>query len=110
MKLEYLPVEGDNDYFMYAFYDESKNEVIWNGVTNSSSYMDHVAGTEMAQFLVWRRNKIVIVEACGWYSSDFHFRFELTHPDPSKVVILAGALAGLMDQADEGELNPSLRG
>lgn len=24
MKIEYLPVEGDNDYFMYAFYDESK--------------------------------------------------------------------------------------
>ena len=69
-----------------------------------------MSGTEYAQFLVWRRGKIVIVEGCGWYDSDFHFRFELTDPDPSKVVILAHALAGLMDQAYEGELNPSLRG
>lgn len=110
MKLEYLPTEDDKTFTMYAFYDETKNEVIWNGCTNLSSYMDLVAGTEYAQFLVWRRRNIVVVEGCGWYDSDFHFRFELTHPDPSKVVILAHTLAGLMDQADEGEINPSLRG
>lgn len=110
MKLEYLPTEDDKKFFMFAFYDESKNEVIWSGVTNSSRYMDHVCGTGMSEFSVWRRGNIVVVEACGWYSSDFHFRFELSHPDPSKVVILAHTLAGLMDQADEGELNPSLGG
>lgn len=102
MKIEYLPVEGDDSYIMYAFYDESKNEVIWNGVTNSSTYMDHVCGTEYAQFLVWRRGKIVIVEGCGWYSPEFHFRFELTEL-PDRVVILAYHAAALMDRAWDDE-------
>lgn len=110
MKLEYLPTEDDKTFMMIAFYDENKNEVIWSGCTNSSSLMDYILGTEYSNFLVWRRGKIVIVEGCNWYSPDFHFRFELTHPDPSKVVILAHTLAGLMDQADEGEINPSLCG
>lgn len=102
MKIDYLPTEGDNDYTMYAFYDESKNEVIWNGVTNSSTYMDHVAGTEYAQFLVWRRCNVVIVEGCGWYSSDFHFRMELTEL-PDRVVIIAHEAAALLDRAWDDE-------
>ncbi|QDP65331.1 MAG: hypothetical protein Unbinned200contig1000_71 [Prokaryotic dsDNA virus sp.] len=105
MKLEYLPVEGDDSYCMYAFYDENKNEVIWNGVTN---YMDHVAGTEMAQFTVCRRGKVVIVEACGWYSPDFHYRFELTEL-PDRVVILAAEAANLLDRAWDDE-TPVSRG
>lgn len=102
MKIEYLPTEDDKHYSMYAFYDETKNEVIWNGVTNSSPYMDHVAGTEFAQFLVWRRGKVVIVEGCGWYSSDFHFRVEITEL-PDRVVILAHEMAALMDRAHDEE-------
>ena len=108
MKLEYLPIEGDTDYIMYAFYDESKNEVIWNGVTNSSSYMDHVCGTEAAQFTVCRRGKIVIVEACGWYSPEFHYRMELTEL-PDRVVILAAEAANLLDRAWDDE-TPVSRG
>lgn len=102
MKIDYLPVEGDNEYIMYAFYDETKNEVIWSGVTNSSSYMDHVCGTEAAQFTVCRRGKVVIVEACGWYSSDFHYKMELTEL-PDRVVILAAHAANLMDQAADDD-------
>lgn len=98
MKLEYLPNENDDSYIMYAFLDDRKNEVIWNGVTNSSSYMDHVMGTEMAQFTVCRRGKVVIVEACGWYSSGFHYRMELT-AEPDHVVILAAEAANLHDRA-----------
>ena len=100
MKIDYLPTEDEKDYSMYAFYDEANNTVIWSGVSEngSSSYQDHVVGTEYAQFLVWRRGKIVIVEGCGWYSPDFHFRFELTEL-PDRVVILAHHAAALMDRA-----------
>lgn len=108
MKIDYLPTEDDKSFIMYAFYDESKNEVIWNGVSNSSSYMDHVSGTEQAQFLVWRRGKVVIVEGCGWYSSDFHFRLEITEL-PDRVVILAHEAAALMDRAWDDE-TPVSRG
>lgn len=99
MKIDYLPVEGDNEYIMYAFYDEMKNEVIWSGVT---AYMDHVCGTEAAQFTVCRRGKVVIVEACGWYSSNFHYKMELTEL-PDRVVILAAHAANLMDQAADDD-------
>ena len=102
MKIDYLPTEGEENYTMYAFYDEANNEVIWNGVSEngSSSYHDHICGTEYAQFFVWRRGKAVIVEGCGWYSSDFHFRLEITD-EPNHVVILAHQAAALMDAASE---------
>lgn len=99
MKIDYLPVEGDDSFIMYAYVNEN-NEVIWNGVTNSSSYMDHVAGTEYAQFNVWRRGNIVIAEGCDWYSPEFHFRVEITEL-PDRVIILANEMAALMDRADE---------
>jgi len=111
MKTEYLPTEDDKTYTMYAFYDEPKNTVIWNGVSgsfNNNSAHDHVLGTEYAQFVVWRRGEVVVVEGCGWYSPEFHFRFELTEL-PDRVVILAAHAAALMDQAWDDE-TPVSRG
>lgn len=104
MKIDYLPTEGEKDWAVYAFYDENSNQVIWNGVTLNGlgSYQDHVLGTKYAQFMVFRRGNIVIVEACGWYSSDFHYRFELTE-QPDRVVILAAHAAALYDQAHDEE-------
>lgn len=104
MKIDYLPTENEKDYAVYAFYDENSNQVIWNGVTLNAvgHYQDHVMGTEYAQFLVFRRGNVVIVEACGWYSSDFHFRFELTEL-PDRVVILAAHAAAMMDRAWDDE-------
>lgn len=99
MNIDLLPPESEKRYIMYAFVNEN-NEVIWNGVTDVSGYIDHVAGTEYAQFQVWRRGDIVIVEACGWYSPKFHFRFELTEL-PDRVVILANEAAALMDRAHD---------
>jgi len=100
MKIDYLPTEDDKEFSMYAYYDEQKNEVQWTGVSSNARYMDGVLGTEYAQFLVWRRGNIVIVEGCGWYSSDFHFRVEITE-QPDRVVILAHEMAGLMDRAHD---------
>ena len=103
MKIDYLPVEGEKGYTMFAYYDETKNEVHWSGVTdNNNSYMEHVCGTELAQFTVCRRGKVVIVESCGWYSPEFHYKMELTEL-PSRVVMLAAHAAGLMDQAYDDE-------
>lgn len=100
MKLEYLPVEGDDTWIMYSFVNEN-NEVIWSAC--SSIKYDQIIGTNHAEFMVCRRGKIVIVEDCGWFGPTFHFRFELTNHTPDQVVILANETSALMERAMEWE-------
>lgn len=100
MKIDYLPTEDDKGYHMFAYVNTNKNEVKWNGVSDTSSYMDAVLGTEYAQFQVWRKGKIVIAEAIGWYDSNFHFRFECTD-EPNHVLLAANEIACLMERARE---------
>lgn len=100
MKLEYLPTEDEKDWCVFAYVNNQKNEVEWTAVNSTSRYMDGVLGTEFSQFQVWRRKKVVIVEAVGWFDSDFHFRVELTD-EPDRVIILAEAMAGMMENALE---------
>lgn len=98
MRLEYLPTEGETDWFMYAYYNEQNNQVIWNAT--NLLHDDNILGTDLSQFLVWRRGKVVVVEACGWYGPCFHFKLEITEL-PDRVVILAHEAAALMDRAHD---------
>lgn len=109
MKLEMLPRESKfGDPTVYAAVTEN-NEVIWaydNGdkaaqSSRESYYAEASIGEDRSLFTVSRRGKIIVVEACGWHDSDFHFKFEVTIGDPNKAVILAHELAGLMDAAFE---------
>lgn len=100
MLIDMLP-EENSGFIVYAAVTEN-NEVIWaydNGLAAKSG--EAMIDQDRSTFMVWKRGKIVIVEACGWYSSDFHFRFEVTIDKPFKAVILANELAGLMDAANE---------
>lgn len=107
MLIDMLP-EENSGFIVYAAVTEN-NEVIWaydNGLAARQPDRERWSGEAMidqdrSTFMVWKRGKIVIVEACGWYSSDFHFRFEVTIDKPFKAVILANELAGLMDAANE---------
>lgn len=109
MKLEMLPDEAKYGWpTVYAAVTEN-NEVIWaydNGFAARQPDREHWSGEAMIDqdrllFSVSKRGKIIIVEACGWYSPDFHFRFEVTIDQPYEAVILAHELAGLMDAANE---------
>jgi len=110
MRLEMLPDESKLGWpTVYAAVTEN-NEVIWaydNGdkvrpSSRESYFAEATIGEDRSLFKVSKRGKIVIVEACGWYDSDFHFKFEVTIREPYKAVILAHELAGLMDAAHEG--------
>ena len=109
MKLEMLPDETKYGWpTVYAAVTEN-NEVIWaydNGDKVKLSFCEScfaeaAIGDDRSFFMVSRRGNIIIVEACGWYDSDFHFRLEVTISEPYKAVILAYELAGLMDEANE---------
>lgn len=110
MKLDMLPEEGKYGApTVYAAVTEN-NEVIWaygntakvRSFTKEHPYQEAALDEDRSVFQVSKRGKIVIVEAVGWYDSDFHFRFEVTIGQPFKAVILAHELAGLMDAAAEG--------
>lgn len=110
MRLSMLPDEGKFGWpTVYAAVTE-KNEVIWaydNGTaaragTRERHDAEAMIDQDRSLFMVSKRGNIIIVEAVGWYDSDFHFRFEVTMKDPAKAVILAHELAGLMDAANEG--------
>jgi len=112
MLINMLP-EEKSGHTVYAAVTEN-NEVIWaydNGAAARSPSRECPDGEAMIAsdrnlFTVCKRGSIVIVEACGWYSSGFHFRFELTTEKPFQAVILANEVACLMDVADEGVLHP----
>lgn len=100
MRLEMLP-SLENEAIM-AYVNEN-NEVIWTypNLGKKSEIYEMMMGTEYAQFLVWRRGETVCVEACAWYGPEFHFRVEITLPNPEHVVILAANMAHEMDTAFE---------
>jgi len=105
MKLEMLPLE--NDGVVFAAVTEN-NEVIWaydNKYAGRDSTRERsgecMIDEDRSMFTVCRHGTIIIVEACGWYDSDFHFKFEVTIREPYKAVILAHELAVLMDAANE---------
>jgi len=109
MKLEMLPDETKYGWpTVYAAVTEN-NEVIWaygnekgtRTYTKDHPYDEGALDQDRSLFMVSRRGNIIIVEACGWYDSDFHFRLEVTISEPYKAVILAYELAGLMDAANE---------
>ena len=110
MKLEMLPDEAKYGWSTVCAAVTENNEVIWaydNGTAARAGTSERPDGEaeidqDRSLFMVSKRGKIIIVEACGWYDSDFHFRFEVTINEPYKAVILAHELAGLMDAANEG--------
>jgi len=100
MKIDYLPTEDDNSYTMFAYFDKEKNKVVWAGISNNNSMMnDIMVDSGYAQFLVFRKDKCVIIESCGWYSPEFKFRFEITDT-PEKAICLASFAADMMDRLD----------
>lgn len=102
MKINQLPKDGENGFHMFAYYDSSANKVEWIGTTNVEWLVDNVA-LDRALFQVWRgHGKVVIVESVGWYSSDFHYRLELTDL-PDRVVFFANHAAGLLETAYDQE-------
>jgi len=98
MNIDNIPNESDTSWLMYAYVDADDNEVVWHGVQQNGLFIDHIADRSEGLFQVWRRDNIVIVQAMGWYSSDFHFRMELTEL-PDRVVMIAKVAADTMAMA-----------